>query len=366
MVDPIEGDMVSVKAEDQDVQDDPRSRNKTCNSVVKQPQPRQALPEDLFDIIIHPQHHSSVLRDFQTFPIPKSWKGIQNLITHMDSWRMMDAGQASIIMPVILRHWLEDEHIRQDLLPIIRSSAREFLGATFNGQSMQLDIISEIGSQVSSVGEADGFTAKSASDIDSEKAGRGAKADAAYKRRIPKTNKRNIPSTMILQDRVHNTILFGTFGPFRFDFPQVHEAFIQCKKDCGSFIKAYDGQGILGVTEDGEEEEGYPEIIADDQHQGPLLLHCFSSSAVEARNDDVLGVVAVHTLPELGKFPSQLTLAFDVDYQRSLNLRPPNLSTDVEASSPQYLSMMKAFPRLRFTQSSKSGVNIPGISIEIP
>lgn len=46
---------------------------------------------------------------------------------------MMDAGQASIIMPVILRHWLEDEHIRQDLLPIIRSSAREFLGATFNG-----------------------------------------------------------------------------------------------------------------------------------------------------------------------------------------------------------------------------------------
>lgn len=43
---------------------------------------------------------------------------------------------------------------------------------------MQLDIISEIGSQVSSVGEADGFTAKSASDIDSEKAGRGAKADA--------------------------------------------------------------------------------------------------------------------------------------------------------------------------------------------
>ncbi|KAJ3525001.1 hypothetical protein NM208_g11831 [Fusarium decemcellulare] len=323
----------------------------------------------LFDIIIQPQHNKSFLHDFQAFSLPKTWKRVQNPVTHMDSWRMIEAGQASIVMPVILRNRLNDKHIRQDLLPIILSSAPEFLGATFNdsftaselleglleycpfkhaclrslptkhfpcrvhGQSSSrktLDAfrvphiiqeeswcrLSENNSACQAAEEetsdttrfnvgdwksslkcwGGGWFYRQVSERYRSRAGCGeSKADAydslkglpnihaglhlwdvarafgacrhiytllsedihkAYKRQIPKINNRNIASTMILQDCVYKTILFGILGSFRFEFPQVHDAFMQ---------------GILGITEEGDEEDGDVEIREDDKHQRPLL-----------------------------------------------------------------------------------------------
>lgn len=42
----------------------------------------------------------------------------------------MEAGQASVVTPVILRHWLVDKFIRAEVRSVIHSSASRFLGGT--------------------------------------------------------------------------------------------------------------------------------------------------------------------------------------------------------------------------------------------
>ncbi|KAG5807719.1 hypothetical protein H9Q74_007482 [Fusarium xylarioides] len=82
----------------------------------------------LINVLLTPKHHPGFLHHFQRFPLPPGWKPIQNPVTHMDSGRMMEAGQASVLIPVILQHTLDNKFMRPEILAVIKSHARQFLG----------------------------------------------------------------------------------------------------------------------------------------------------------------------------------------------------------------------------------------------
>lgn len=48
---------------------------------------------------------------------------------------MIEVGQASVLIPVILRHWLDDKFIRPDLIAVIKSYTPQFLSAIPDGFS---------------------------------------------------------------------------------------------------------------------------------------------------------------------------------------------------------------------------------------
>uniref|UniRef100_A0A8H7N767 Uncharacterized protein n=1 Tax=Bionectria ochroleuca TaxID=29856 RepID=A0A8H7N767_BIOOC len=86
----------------------------------------------LFAITILPKFHQSFLHEFQAFLFPPRWHRIQSPITHIESWRMVEAAQASMVMPVVLRHWLKREHVRPE------DSSATLMGL------MRLSLLSEV------------------------------------------------------------------------------------------------------------------------------------------------------------------------------------------------------------------------------
>ncbi|ROT36651.1 hypothetical protein SODALDRAFT_352586 [Sodiomyces alkalinus F11] len=76
--------------------------------------------------IIRSQYHEDYLRWFQQFRLPPGYKRIQSPLTHAESWRIMECSMASIIVPVILRHFLSPHHIHPDFTAAIVSEAPNF------------------------------------------------------------------------------------------------------------------------------------------------------------------------------------------------------------------------------------------------
>ena len=50
---------------------------------------------------------------FQQFPFPPGWGRIQSPATHMGSWTMAECARASVVVPIMLRCWLRESHIRE-------------------------------------------------------------------------------------------------------------------------------------------------------------------------------------------------------------------------------------------------------------
>ncbi|KAI2623408.1 hypothetical protein GGS21DRAFT_541457 [Xylaria nigripes] len=74
----------------------------------------------LVDEIINKKSHSDFIKAFQQFPLPPRFHRIQSPIAHMDSWRMQECTEASIITPVMLHFWLTDTHIQPNFFTTFR------------------------------------------------------------------------------------------------------------------------------------------------------------------------------------------------------------------------------------------------------
>ncbi|KAI9749166.1 MAG: Glutathione reductase [Chaenotheca gracillima] len=55
------------------------------------------------------------------FPFPPGWSRLQSPLHHLKSWRMQEAGRASIIVPVLLRCWLRANHIQPRFLDAMQN-----------------------------------------------------------------------------------------------------------------------------------------------------------------------------------------------------------------------------------------------------
>lgn len=60
-----------------------------------------------------PKYLEDLSLKFVAFRIPPGWPRLQ-LIHHLDNWRMTECAEATIIMPVLLRCWLKNHHIRHN------------------------------------------------------------------------------------------------------------------------------------------------------------------------------------------------------------------------------------------------------------
>ncbi|RYC59161.1 hypothetical protein CHU98_g7042 [Xylaria longipes] len=63
---------------------------------------------------------------YQSFTVPPRWGRLQSPKKHLDSWRMQELARGSIILPVLLRCWLQVGHIRDDCRRIIPRIAHDY------------------------------------------------------------------------------------------------------------------------------------------------------------------------------------------------------------------------------------------------
>lgn len=64
---------------------------------------------------------------YRYFPVPPGWGRLQSPRVHSESFGMQEYGRGAIILPVLLRCWLQDTHIKKELHPFIRTRARDYL-----------------------------------------------------------------------------------------------------------------------------------------------------------------------------------------------------------------------------------------------
>ncbi|KAG6019006.1 hypothetical protein E4U19_007671 [Claviceps sp. Clav32 group G5] len=57
------------------------------------------------------------------FQFPPGWRRLQSGNSHLDSWRMLELSHGCMILPLVLRRWVKDEHIKQPLREILRQQA---------------------------------------------------------------------------------------------------------------------------------------------------------------------------------------------------------------------------------------------------
>ncbi|KAI2639358.1 hypothetical protein GGS21DRAFT_488295 [Xylaria nigripes] len=71
-----------------------------------------------------------ICRVYQTFAFPPAWQRLQSPRKHLDSWTIAEYLRGAIVLPVILRCWLDDKHIRPEYRTLIKSSALKYLDST--------------------------------------------------------------------------------------------------------------------------------------------------------------------------------------------------------------------------------------------
>ncbi|KAL7627668.1 hypothetical protein AAE478_001861 [Parahypoxylon ruwenzoriense] len=67
---------------------------------------------------------------YQTFSIPPGWPRFQSPKKHLDSWRIMDYLHGAVVLPVLLRCWLKDSHIKKECQSLIVLFAKDYLDIT--------------------------------------------------------------------------------------------------------------------------------------------------------------------------------------------------------------------------------------------
>ncbi|KAG6069682.1 hypothetical protein E4U16_007516 [Claviceps sp. LM84 group G4] len=60
---------------------------------------------------------------FRNIQFPPGWRRLQSGNSHLDSWRMLELAHGCMILPLALRGWLKDEHVKFPLRKILREQA---------------------------------------------------------------------------------------------------------------------------------------------------------------------------------------------------------------------------------------------------
>ena len=74
----------------------------------------------LLEAILTPSATKEYSAVLQAFPFPPSWPRVQGPLHHLKSYSLSEHARWSIIIPVLLRCWLRENHIRSHLLTVLR------------------------------------------------------------------------------------------------------------------------------------------------------------------------------------------------------------------------------------------------------
>ena len=75
----------------------------------------------LLDTILTPAAAKSYAAILRSFPFPPGWPRVQGPIHHLKSYSLSEHARWSVVIPVLLRCWLKESHIRPYLLQILRN-----------------------------------------------------------------------------------------------------------------------------------------------------------------------------------------------------------------------------------------------------
>ncbi|KAI1430453.1 hypothetical protein GGR50DRAFT_690442 [Xylaria sp. CBS 124048] len=64
---------------------------------------------------------------FHYFPTPPGWPRFQSPRTHLDSYSMQEYARGIVVLPIFLRCWLQDHHIKPEIHKFLKSRARDYL-----------------------------------------------------------------------------------------------------------------------------------------------------------------------------------------------------------------------------------------------
>ncbi|KAL1973684.1 hypothetical protein VTN31DRAFT_6319 [Thermomyces dupontii] len=65
----------------------------------------------LLDAILTAGAKQLYAREIRKFPFPPGWSRLQSPLHHLQSYQMQEHGRVSVIIPLLLRCWLKDEHV---------------------------------------------------------------------------------------------------------------------------------------------------------------------------------------------------------------------------------------------------------------
>ncbi|KAG6262162.1 hypothetical protein E4U22_000861 [Claviceps purpurea] len=74
----------------------------------------------LYKDILTPEAAVELDDQFRKIQFPPGWRRLQSGNSHLESWRMLELAHGSIILPLVLRGWLKDAHIKPPLRSILR------------------------------------------------------------------------------------------------------------------------------------------------------------------------------------------------------------------------------------------------------
>ena len=74
----------------------------------------------LIDTILTPAAAKSYAAMLRSFPFPPGWPRVQGPLHHLKSYSLSEHARWSVVIPVLLRCFLKEKHIRAHLLPVLR------------------------------------------------------------------------------------------------------------------------------------------------------------------------------------------------------------------------------------------------------
>lgn len=76
----------------------------------------------LFDAILTPRAQIAFCIELRGFPFPTGWAKLQSPMHHLQSFRMQECARFSIILPIILRTWLQPDHVQNTYYDAVEST----------------------------------------------------------------------------------------------------------------------------------------------------------------------------------------------------------------------------------------------------
>jgi hypothetical protein len=76
----------------------------------------------LLDTLLTQAAAKSYAAILRSFPFPPSWPRVQGPLHHLKSYSLSEHARWSVVVPVLLRCWLKEKHIRPYLVQMIRKT----------------------------------------------------------------------------------------------------------------------------------------------------------------------------------------------------------------------------------------------------
>ena len=76
----------------------------------------------LLDTLLTPQASRAYAALLRRFPFPPSWPRVRGPLHHLKSYSLSEHARWSLVIPVLLRCWLRESHLRRPLVTVFQSN----------------------------------------------------------------------------------------------------------------------------------------------------------------------------------------------------------------------------------------------------